>query len=39
MHAKRVHNIESIQKRALRFVLNDYESSFEDLLKSQEIQV
>ena len=38
-NAKRVHKIEAIQKRALRFMLNDHESSFEDLLKSQEIQV
>ena len=38
-HTKRVHKIEAIQKRALRFMLNDYEISFEDLLKSQEIQV
>ena len=30
---KSVHKIEAIQKRALRFMLNDYESSYEDLLK------
>ena len=32
-NAKSVHKIEAIQKRALRFMLNDYESSYEDLLK------
>ena len=32
-NAKSVHKIESIQKSALRFMLNDYESSYEDLLK------
>ena len=32
-NAKSVHKIEVIQKRALRFMLNDYESSYEDLLK------
>ena len=32
-NAKFVHKIEAIQKRALRFMLNDYESSYEDLLK------
>ena len=29
---KSVHKIGAIQKRALRFMLNDYESSYEDLL-------
>ena len=40
-NAKPVHKIEAFQKRALRFMLNDYESSYEDLLKKsgQEIQV
>ena len=32
-NAKYVHKIEAIQKGALRFMLNDYESSYEDLLK------
>ena len=32
-NAKSVHKIEAIQKRALRFMLNDYESSYKDLLK------
>ena len=32
-NAKFVHKIEAIQKMALRFMLNDYGSSFEDLLK------
>lgn len=32
-NAKSVHEIEAIQKRALCFMLNDYESSHEDLLK------
>ena len=32
-NAKSVHKIEAIQKRALRFMVNDYESSYEDLLK------
>ena len=32
-NAKSVYKIEAIQKRALRFMLNDYESSYEDLLK------
>ena len=32
-NAKSVHKIEAIQKRALRFMFNDYESSYEDLLK------
>ena len=32
-NAKSVHKIEAIQKRVLRFMLNDYESSSEDLLK------
>ena len=31
--AKSVHKIEAIQKRALRFMINNYESSYEDLLK------
>ena len=30
---KSVHKIEAIQKRALHFMLNDYESSYEDFLK------
>ena len=30
---KSIHKIEIIQKRALRFMLNDFESSYEDLLK------
>ena len=32
-NVKFVHKIEAIQKMALRFMLNDYGSSFEDLLK------
>ena len=32
-NAKSVHKIEAIQKRALRFMLNDYESSYKGLLK------
>ena len=32
-NAKSVHKIKAIQKRALCFMLNDYESSNEDLLK------
>ena len=32
-NAKSVHKTKAIQKRALRFMLNDYESSNEDLLK------
>ena len=32
-NAKSVHKIEAIQKTALSFILNDYESSYEDLLK------
>ena len=32
-NAKSVHKIEAIQKRALHFMLNDYESSYKDLLK------
>ena len=32
-NAKSVHKIEAIQTRALRFMSNDYESSYEDLLK------
>ena len=32
-NAKSVHRIEAIQKRALRFMFNDHESSYEDLLK------
>ena len=32
-NAKSVHETEAIQKRALRFTPNDYESSYEDLLK------
>ena len=34
--AKSVHKIEAIPKRALRFLLNDYESSYKDLLKKSE---
>ena len=30
-NAKSLHKIEAIQKRALLFILNDYESSYEDL--------
>ena len=30
---KSVHKIEAIQKRALHFMLNDYDSSYEDFLK------
>ena len=33
-NAKSLHKIETIPKRALRFMLNDYESSYEDLLKN-----
>ena len=32
-NAKSAHKVEPIQKRALRFMLNEYESSYEDLLK------
>ena len=32
-NAKSVHKIEAIQKRTLRFMLNDHESSYEGLLK------
>ena len=32
--AKSVHKIEAIQKRALRFMLNDYEKSYKDFLKN-----
>ena len=32
-NAKSLHKIETIPKSALRFMLNDYESSCEDLLK------
>ena len=32
-NAKSAHKVEAIQKRALRFMLNEYESSYEDLLK------
>ena len=32
-NAKYVHKVEAIQKRALRFTLNDHESYYEDLLK------
>ena len=32
-NAKSVHKIEAIQKRALRFILNHYESSYKGLLK------
>ena len=35
-NAKSVHKIEVIQKKAFRFMLNDYESSNEDLLKKSE---
>ena len=34
-NAKSVHKIEAIQKEALRFMLNDYESSNEDLLRKK----
>ena len=33
LNAKSVHKVEAIQKKALRFMLNDYESSCEDLLQ------
>ena len=33
VNAKSVHKIEAIPKRVLCFMLNDYESSYEDLLK------
>ena len=33
-NAKSLHKIETIPKRALRFMLNGYESSYEDLLKN-----
>ena len=33
INAKSVHKTEAIQKRALHFMLNDYASSYEDLLK------
>ena len=32
-NATYVHKVEAIQKRALRFTLNDHESYYEDLLK------
>ena len=32
-NTKSAYKIEAIQKRALRFMLNNYESSYEDLLK------
>ena len=32
-NAKSVHKLEAIQKRPLHFTLNDYESSYKDLLK------
>ena len=32
-NAKSVHKIEAIQKRSLRFKVNDYESTYEDLLE------
>ena len=32
-NAKSEHEIEAIQKRTLCFMLKDYESSYEDLLK------
>ena len=32
-NAKSVHKIEAIQKRALHFKINDYESSYKNLLK------
>ena len=32
-YAKSVHNIEAIQKKVFRFMLNDSESSYKDLLK------
>ena len=32
-NAKSAHKIEAIQKRALRFMLNDYQSSYKGLLK------
>ena len=33
-NAKSLHKIEVIQKRAFSFMLNDYGSSYEDLLKN-----
>ena len=33
VNTKPVHKIEVIQKRALSFMINNYESSYEDLLK------
>ena len=38
-YVKYLHKIEAIQKRTLRFMLNGYESSYEDLLKKAENQV
>ena len=35
-NAKSIHKIEALQKRAMRFMLNDYESSYENLLKKSE---
>ena len=35
-NAKSIHKIETIRKRAMRFMLNDYESSYENLLKKSE---
>ena len=32
-NAKSAHKTEAIQERALRFILKDYGSSYEDLLK------
>ena len=32
-NAKSVHKIKATQKRSLGFMLNDYESSYEDLLR------
>ena len=36
INAKSIHKIGTIQKRAMRFMLNDYESSYENLLKKSE---
>ena len=36
INAKSAHKIGAIQKRALSFMLNDYESSYENLLKTSE---
>ena len=35
-HKKSLNKIESLHKRALRFLLNDYENSYEELLEKSE---